>query len=288
MQKDQKCQPPDLDRFVADLMKGLVGVGVSSRNAADLARDLEVVLNPKQATPRQLRGCTRDFPHMLKVAGMKYDLADIVGADLKRIVPDPPGALPPDAPMHRYMFPVKDAPKFDRSVVVEDFEHGDEFFKIWYTPKDWSHGLVGVLDAVNKSSGRYGATIYNDVPPLQLSGTATVPHPFIDFRGMNALRMWIKPYGNDPAKCELQTGFIDGSQEIWQIDLPEALAAKEPFILQIRLEDFRRVLRRNNGIIDPECQNFGFWILGSFKFSVDDVMFVHDPSVPDFAAKANR
>ena len=69
---------------------------------------------------------------------------------------------------------------------------------------------------------------------------------------MNALRMWIKPHGMDDAQGSVSTGFIDGSKEIWQMDLPGMLSGTEPYILQIRLADFRRVLRRTNGIIDLE------------------------------------
>jgi len=100
---------------------------------------------------------------------------------------------------------------------------------------------------------------------------------------MNTLRMWIQPYGMDSKLGSVSTGFIDGSKEIWQADVPGLLAGTEPYVLQIRLADFRRVLRRNNGIIDLENQDFAFWMSGTFKFTVDDIMFVHDPSIPAFA-----
>jgi hypothetical protein len=60
------------------------------------------------------------------------------------------------------------------------------------------------------------------------------------------------------------------------------LSGTEPYILQVRLADFRRVLRRNNGRIDLENQDFAFWMTGTYKFTVDDIMFVHDPSLQEF------
>jgi hypothetical protein len=50
----------------------------------------------------------------------------------------------------------------------------------------------------------------------------------------------------------------------------------------VRLADFRKTLRRNNGIIDLEARNVGFWMSGTYEFSVDDIRVVHDPSIPDF------
>jgi hypothetical protein len=124
--------------------------------------------------------------------------------------------------------------------------------------------------------------ISNSGPITKISGMAKIPHPFQNIEGMNALRMWVKPYGMDGTKGSLATGFIDGSGEIWQVDVPDAIAGTEPYILQIRLEDFRRVLRRNNGRIDLENQDFAIWMAGEYKFTLDDVMFVHDPAVPEF------
>lgn len=104
---------------------------------------------------------------------------------------------------------------------------------------------------------------------------------------MNALRMSIQPYGLD-AKGSVLTGFIDGSKGIWRMDLPGMLAATEPHILQIRLADFRRVPRRNDGIIDIENQDFASWMSGTFGITVDDIMFVHDPSIPEFVPRIIR
>jgi len=83
--------------------------------------------------------------------------------------------------------------------------------------------------------------------------------------------------------------------EIWQIDIPDMLAGTEPFILQLDLADYHRVLRRNNNKIDLVNKDFAIWMKGTFKFTVDDIMFVHDPAVPEFnpdaqpaAAQLNR
>ena len=186
-----------------------------------------------------------------------------------------------DAPAHRFRYPLAEAPKYDRSVLVADFESGAAIFRTWYQPK-WSTGVVAAYDAEHKASGKFGLTVSNTAPPEQWSSIAKIPAPFQDIHGMNALRMWIQPYGMDSSRGSVSTGFIDGSKEIWQADVPELLSGTEPFILQIRLTDFRRVLRRNNGIIDLENQDFAFWMSGSFKFTVDDIMFVHDPVLPEF------
>lgn len=186
-----------------------------------------------------------------------------------------------DAPAHRFRYPLAEAPGYDRSVLVEDFEGGGDIFRTWYQPK-WSTGVVAAFDPDHKASGRFGLTVSNTAAPEQWSSIAKIPAHFQDIHGMNALRMWIQPYGMDSSRGSVSTGFIDGSKEIWQADLPGLLSGSEPFILQVRLSDFRRVLRQNNGIIDLENQDFAFWMSGTFKFTVDDIMFVHDPSIPDF------
>lgn len=54
----------------------------------------------------------------------------------------------------------------------------------------------------------------------------------------------------------------------------------QPKVVQLRLADYRRTLRRNNGVIDPECQTFALWMSGSYHFTIDDIRFVHDPEIP--------
>jgi hypothetical protein len=282
--KEVQFKTPDLATFVNDLLDGLANVKVSAGHASDLALDLQLALNPSRATPRQLRGAMLDFPHMLKVSGMAWDKADAVGLDLQRLVPLPTYPLPPDAPAHKYRFEQPEAPMYDKSVLVDDFERGGDFFKGWYSP-EWSHGLKAVFDPDHKSTGKYGATISDDNPIEELSGTSTIPKPALNIQGMNALRMWIQPYGYSDEQGLVATGLVDGTNQIWQIDLPGALSGTQPYVLQVRLEDFRRVLRRNTGKIAPECRNFGFWILGTYKFTVDNVRFVHDPSISELDPK---
>jgi hypothetical protein len=60
------------------------------------------------------------------------------------------------------------------------------------------------------------------------------------------------------------------------------VSGTQPYILQVRLADFQRVLRRNNGKIDLENKDFAIWMTGPYKFTVDDIMFVHDPALPEF------
>jgi len=116
---------------------------------------------------------------------------------------------------------------------------------------------------------------------------AKFPRPHQDLSGCNALRLWFKPYGLKDSEGTVSMGFIDGSEEIWQVDLPEVLSGTEPCVIQVRLADFRRVLRRNNGRIDLENRDFCFWMTGTYKFTVDDILFVHDPALPEFPKPPN-
>lgn len=57
----------------------------------------------------------------------------------------------------------------------------------------------------------------------------------------------------------------------------------DPYILQIPFAQFNRVFRPQDRVFDSEiCTEWGFWIWGPCKFSVDDIMFVHGPALPDF------
>jgi hypothetical protein len=267
--------------LIDSLAAGLAGKKVRADIATNLAGDIETVLDPRNATGRQIRSAVSDFTSQMKLGGVESGAADEIGANLRRLMPESAAAPSVDAPAHQYRFRMDAAPKIDRSVPVEDFESGDDIWKTWYQPR-WSTGIAAVYDSVNKAGGRRGLMISNSGPITKISGMAKIPHPFQNIEGMNALRMWVKPYGMDGTKGSLATGFIDGSGEIWQVDVPDAIAGTEPYILQIRLEDFRRVLRRNNGRIDLENQDFAIWMAGEYKFTLDDVMFVHDPAVPEF------
>jgi hypothetical protein len=195
-------------------------------------------------------------------------------------VPKDPG--PFDGPRNRFRYAPSEAPKFDKAVLVEDFESGTDIFKTWYQPY-WSTGIVATFDSQHKSGGNRGLTIANTGPTTKRSSIAKFPRAHQDLAGCNALRLWFKPYGMNDSEGTVSMGFIEGSSEIWQVDLPEVLAGTEPCVIQVRLADFRRVLRRNNGRIDLENRDFCFWMTGTYKFTVDDILFVHDPAVPEFS-----
>jgi hypothetical protein len=270
-----------LAKLVDHLVRALSGKSLPEVIAGNLAGDLETVLHPGSGSSRQTRSAASDFVQQLKSGGADRAQIELVREDLRRFLPALQADADSDAPAHQFRFALSDAPKYDKFVLVEDFETGVDIFKTWYQAS-WSTGIVATYDAEHKSSGRFGLTISNTGPPERNSSLAKIPMPYQDIHGMNALRMWIEPYGMDSARGSVSTGFIDGSKEIWQIDLPGMLAGTEPYILQVRLADFRRVLRRNNGVIDLENQDFAFWMSGTFKFTVDDIMFVHDPAIPEF------
>ena len=168
---------------------------------------------------------------------------------------------------------------------MEDFESGTDIFKTWYQPY-WSTGIVTTFDSQQYGGGKRGLTIANTGPTTKRSSMAKYPRPNQDLSGCNALRLWFKPYGLKDSEGTVSMGFIDGSEEIWQVDLPEVLSGTEPCVIQVRLADFRRVLRKNNGRIDLENRDFCFWMTGTYRFTVDDIMFVHDPAVPEFKSAA--
>ncbi len=272
----------DLTTFVGDLVQSLSGRKVAADHAAVLAGDLEQALNPGQGSVRQSQGAVRNFAHTLKLAGVDHAQADKVGANLTVLAKVPADPGPFDGPRNRFRYAPSEAPKYDKAVLVEDFESGTDIFKTWYQPY-WSTGVVATFDSQHKSGGNRGLTISNTGPTTKRSSMAKFARPHQDLAGCNALRLWFKPYGLKASEGTVSMGFIDGSSEIWQVDLPEVLSATEPFVLQVRLADFRRVLRRNNGRIDLENRDFCFWMTGTYKFTVDDILFVHDPAVPEFS-----
>ena len=271
----------DLAKLVDDLVQGLSGKTLTEGTARNVAEDLETALYPGGGSARQTRGAASDVAHQLESGGVDGTQADMIRADLMRILPASPAAADSDAPAHRFRFTLREAPKYDKFVLVEDFESGVDIFRSWYQP-GWSTGIVATYDSENKCSGKYGLTISNTQPPDKGSSMAKIPTPYQNIEGMNAIRMWIKPYGLDGARGSVTTGFIDGTDQIWQVDLPDMLSGTEPYILQVRLADFRRVLRRNTGRINLVNHDFAFWMTGTYKFTVDDIMFVHDLSLPEF------
>gem|GEM_PF-5213441 len=281
-----KADDQVLARFVEGLVQSLSGKKVSAGNAAVLAGDLEQTLNPGQGSVRQTQGAVRNFAHTLKLADADHAQADKVGADLTVLAKVPKDPGPFDEPRHPFRFALSEAPKYDKAVLVEDFESGTDIFKTWYQPY-WSTGIVATFDSQHKSGGNRGLTISNTGPTTKRSSMAKFPRPHQDLSGCNALRLWFKPYGLKDSEGTVSMGFIDGSEEIWQVDLPEVLSGTEPCVIQVRLADFRRVLRRNNGRIDLENRDFCFWMTGTYKFTVDDILFVHDPALPEFPKPPN-
>ncbi|MBM3880388.1 MAG: hypothetical protein FJ387_11840 [Verrucomicrobia bacterium] len=270
-----------LATFIQDLVQSLSGKELSDGNAAILAGNLEEVLNPGQGSVRQSQGAVRNFAHTLKLSQVDHARADKVGADLTVLAKVPTDPGPFDGPRHPFRFALSEAPRYDKAVLVEDFEVGTDIFKTWYQPY-WSTGIVATFDSQHKSGGNRGLTIANTGPTTKRRSMAKFPRPNQDLSGCNALRLWFKPYGLKDSEGTISMGFIDGSEEIWQVDLPEMLSGTEPCVIQVRLADFQRVLRTNNGRIDLENRDFCFWMTGTYKFTVDDILFVHDPAVPEF------
>lgn len=280
-----KADDKNLATFIQDLVQSLSATELSDGNAAILAGNLEEVLNSGQGSVRQTQGAVRNFAHTLKLAEVDHAQADKVGADLTVLAKVPTDPGPFDGPRHPFRFALSEAPRYDKAVLVEDFESGTDIFKTWYQPY-WSTGIVATFDSQHKSGGNRGLTISNTGPTTKRSSMAKFPRPHQDLAGCNALRLWFKPYGLKDSEGTVSMGFIDGSSEIWQVDLPEVLSGTGPCVIQVRLADFRRVLRRNNGRIDLENRDFCFWMTGTYKFTVDDILFVHDPAIPDFESAA--
>lgn len=271
-----------LRKLAGDLRQALAAHPVTDPTLVNWLRgDLTLVLRPPNDSARQIAGAINDLGSALKRVPAEPAAIAAVQADLRALVPPRLAVDRPDVPAHRYRYPLREAPRYDRSVPVEDFESGSDLWKTWYQPK-WSTGIVAVFDPVAKAGGKFGLTISNTGPTSKASSLAKIPRPFQDLKGMNALRMWVRPYGMDPARGWGSTGFIDGSNEIWQADIPDMLTGTEPYVLEVRLADFKRVLRRNNGVIDLENRDVCFWNHGDWKITVDDIMFVHDPALPDF------
>lgn len=287
-----KGDPKDLMAFVENLVRNLTGKTVPDYNALWLAGDLDQALNPRPGSVRDVRSGVGDFAHGLRNLGVEFSRSVEVENHLRKLTPSVDGEPEPDAPKHKFRYALTEPPKYDHSVLVEDFESGFELYaappgksrdaKFWYTPY-WSKDTITTLDSRNKSGGKYGLNVANTGPMTKRSGIAKFPKPNQNIQGCNALRMWIQPQAAGGAQGAVTIGFIDGSDEIWQLDIPGFLSGAEPYILQVRLEDFRRVVRRNNGKIDLENHDFALWMQGAYKFAIDDIMFVHDPALPDFS-----
>jgi hypothetical protein len=275
-------------KLATDLVEALKDRPINDPTlVAWIAGDIDQAFDPGPAGEEQVSSAISDIGSGLKKAGVGEALVEAIRADMRALFPESPGQKKELGPEHKYRYALSEAPRYDKTVPIEDFETVQDIFTTWYQP-NWSVGVTPKIDPDATYSGTKGLTITRVGAFDTYNGFATVLKPARSIEGMNAIRMWIKPYGSDPmggdkeARGSVTTGFIDGSDEIWQIEVPDLLKGDEPFILQIRLADFARMLRRNNGIIDMECRNYGFWMAGTYKFSVDDIRFVHDPALPEF------
>lgn len=161
--------------------------------------------------------------------------------------------------------------------IIEDFEYTTEekLHKKWY---QWGE-LSYFMDHNNKNRGSFGVT--HQVGKINTSWFAFPPElPEFSCAGMNAWRMWVKPDGSGKSA----TFFIkDGSHELYCWVIPNLLTGTEPYILEVPFESYDYIYRVNNKIFDPEgCGEFGYWITGPCEFSLDDIMLVYNPSLPDF------
>ena len=280
---DLPLAEPALEKFSRDLLAGLGGRPVADAFVVNwLAGDLDLIFHA--APGRQVGGPIDDFGSALRKAGVEPGLVATILADVRAVVPQLLGEEKQVGPEHKYRYKLSEAPKYDRSVLVEDFELDGEIWKTWYQP-GWSTGIVAKVQTEYKAAGTRGLTLSHTGPAKKYTSVAKIPNPYQSLEGMNALRMWIHPHSSgktDEDRAGPTTGFIDGSGEIWQMGVPDLAEGTEPYILEIRLADFKYILRRNNGIIDLENQDFAFWIGGTYSFSVDDIRFVHDPAIPDF------
>jgi hypothetical protein len=286
-QGSHKPSSDSVSKLADNLSKALAGRQLPRGPATRLALELVWVFNSDKLRTRDLQSAILDAQGALRDAGVAPADVDLVVSDLKVIAPRAQAEIKPDVPTRPYRYPLSAPPKYDKSVLVEDFETGGDIWKRWYTP-GWSTGIIALYDPENKQTGKFGLTISNDGPPDRASGMAYIPRPGIPIAGMNAILMWIRPYDADGSKGTVSTGIVDGSNEIWQVDVPDAHVGMKPYILEISLADVRRVLRRNNGVLDLECADYCFWMTGAYKFSVDDIMFVHDPALPEFVPQAPR
>ena len=212
---------------------------------------------------------------MQRKLSVKLDALEIIPEPGKQALPKPTARvvgrrLPNNTPV-----PVK-------HYVLEDFENTTDvdLHKKW---NQWGE-LSYRLDPDNKHGGQYGVT--QQVGKVNTSWFGYPPRlPVFSCAGMNAWRMWVKPDGSG----RFATFFIkDGSQEVYCWCLPDLLVGTEPYILEVPLADYTYIFRENNQVFEPEgCAEFGYWITGPCTFSLDDIMLVHNPDLPDLPATAS-
>jgi hypothetical protein len=223
----ESLKPAPLLRFATVLKEVLKGKPVDEPGLVLwLAGDVDQVVNPAGLDEGQVNGAVNDFGSGLRKAGVSESLLEKARAALRPLAPAgvPAAAAARKGPSSPYRFSLASAPTYDRSVVIEDFEGDRDIFKRWYQPV-WSTGVTPVVQTELKSEGAQGLTVSHVGPLDKYNGFAKILGRPRDLRGMNALRMWIKPHAQTPEQAKagrLSTGFIDGSDEIWQIDLPDA------------------------------------------------------------------
>lgn len=266
--------------FAGGLRAALAGLQVDPEVAANLACDVATALDPRGGSIRQTRGAVSDFSSQSEKAGVSQAVASGLAQLLAQLAPAQDATQDQDAPLHPFLFPVAEAPAYDRSVLVEDGEGAGDVYARWYQAP-WSSRIEAAFDTAHKFSGASGITMSNTQEKEVGSGTAKIAVPPTDLRGMNAIRFWLQPHAAQ-GTGSLTIGFLESSGELWQMDLPEVFRGSSPRIVQVRLSDFRRVLRRNNHRMDSPALRFALWMKGSYHFTIDDVRFVHDPTVPEF------
>jgi hypothetical protein len=280
MPNGQIFKPAQAAKLSADLTNAIAGKRLSDGDALHMAIELNRFLHFSGSSTREVQSMILDIQDILTGVAATPDSTKAVTAAMRTMVRRTDSPLVPDVPTRPYRFPISAAPKYERSVMIEDFESGSIFPK-WYSPK-WSIGLNAVLDPAHKESGRFGLLLIAPGPADRRTSLAYPPKPYVDMRGMNAVRMWIQPYGGDPKRGMISTGYLDGKGQIWQVDLPDVVSGTEPFILELALADIRRGVRLTDGIIDMKCSDYCFWSVGAYKITVDNIMFVYDPTLPEF------
>jgi hypothetical protein len=172
-------------------------------------------------------------------------------------------------------------PEFDAYHLIDDFEgYSDKaaLRSFWQTKGAYNSYD---LDSVNKFRGRFGCTV--NAPVTNEPQVHFYCFPNVIMSGMNALRMWIKPDGSNTRFSIFVKD--NRNDQCWIWDFTDMLKDTDPFILQVPFARFNRVFRdESNRIFDQEgCREIGWWVYGRARYSIDDLMFVHDPNQPEYA-----
>lgn len=82
-----KADKEEILKFVDNLVKSLTGKKLTTNSVEWLIGDLDQALNPSNRSVQQARIAVSDYAHGLKMLGVEHELADKVGADLRKIAP---------------------------------------------------------------------------------------------------------------------------------------------------------------------------------------------------------